>query len=53
MTGGLRPGERIVVDGVNQLKDGQKINPISKAQLEKNKAKAKADLKAGKLPDEE
>lgn len=53
VTGGLRPGERIVVDGVNQLKDGQKINPISKAQLEKNKAKAKADLKAGKLPNEE
>ena len=53
VTSGLRAGERIVVDGVNQLKDNQKINPISQAQLEKNKAKAKADLKAGKLPNED
>ena len=29
---GLRSGERIVVDGVNQLKNGQKINPISRSQ---------------------
>lgn len=49
---GLRAGERIVVDGVNQLKNGQKINPITPAQAEKNKAKAKEDLKAGKLPGE-
>lgn len=53
VTSGLRSGERIVIAGVSQLKDGQKINPISKAQLEKNKAKAKADLKAGKLPNED
>lgn len=50
---GLRAGERIVVDGVNQLKNGQKINPITPAQAEKNKAKAKEDLKAGKLPGQE
>lgn len=52
ITSGLRSGERIVIDGVNQLKNGQKINPITPAQAERNKAKAKADLKAGKLPGE-
>lgn len=52
ITSGLKSGERIVIDGVNQLKNGQKINPITPAQAERNKAKAKADLKAGKLPGE-
>ena len=36
---GLRSGERIVVDGVNQLKNGQKINPITRAQLQANQKK--------------
>jgi len=49
---GLKVGERIAVDGANQLKKGQKINPITPAQAEENKAKAKSDLKAGKLPGE-
>ncbi len=52
VTDGLKNGERIVVDGVNQLKTGQKIHPITPQQAEKNKAKAKSDLEAGKLPGE-
>ncbi len=51
-TSGLKAGERIVVDGVNQLKSGQKINPITPEQAAKNVQKAKDDLKAGKLPGE-
>ncbi len=52
LTSGLKAGERIVVDGVNQLKGGQKINPITPEQAAKNVEKAKADLEAGKLPGE-
>ncbi|MCI6144314.1 MAG: efflux RND transporter periplasmic adaptor subunit [Bacteroidales bacterium] len=52
VTDGLKAGERIVVEGVNQLKNGAKITPITPAQSAKNREKAKADLKAGKLPGE-
>ncbi len=52
LTSGLKAGERIVVDGVNQLKSDQKINPITPEQAAKNVQKAKDDLKAGKLPGE-
>ena len=47
---GLRAGERIVVDGVNQLKNGQKINPITPAQLKANQAKEQKAMKDGKMP---
>lgn len=49
---GLRAGERIVVDGVNQLKNGQKINPITLAQLKANQAKEQRAMKDGKMPGE-
>lgn len=49
---GLRSGERIVVDGVNQLKNGQKINPISRAQLQANQKKEQQAMKDGKMPGE-
>ena len=49
---GLRVGERIVVDGVNQLKNGQKINPITPAQLKANQAKEQKAMKDGKMPGE-
>lgn len=49
---GLRAGERIVVDGVNQLKNGQKINPITPAQLKSNQAKEQKAMKDGKMPGE-
>ena len=49
---GLRSGERIVVDGVNQLKNGQKINPITPAQLQANQKKEQQAMKDGKMPGE-
>lgn len=49
---GLRSGERIVVDGVNQLKNGQKINPITRAQLQANQKKEQQAMKNGKMPGE-
>lgn len=49
---GLRAGECIVVDGVNQLKNGQKINPITPAQLKANQAKEQKAMKDGKMPGE-
>lgn len=49
---GLRAGDRIVVDGVNQLKNGQKINPITPAQLKANQAKEQKAMKDGKMPGE-
>lgn len=52
VTSGLKAGERIVVDGVNQLKNGQKINPITPAQAEAAQKKAQQALKDGKLPGE-
>lgn len=50
VTDGLKQGERIVVDGVNQLKAGQKINPITPQQAAAAQKKAQEDLKAGKMP---
>ncbi len=47
---GLKAGERIVVDGVNQLKNGQKINPITPAQAEANQKKEQQAMKDGKMP---
>lgn len=52
VSSGLRAGEKIVVDGVNQLKNGQKINPITPAQAKAAEEKAKKALKDGKLPGE-
>lgn len=49
---GLRSGERIVVDGVNQLKNGQKINPITRAQLQASQKKEQQAMKDGKMPGE-
>lgn len=52
VTSGLKAGERIVVDGVNQLKNGQKINPITPAQAAANQKKEQQALKDGKMPGE-
>lgn len=49
---GLKAGETIVVQGVNQLKPGMKITPISEAKSEANRKKAEQALKDGKLPGE-
>lgn len=52
VTEGLKAGERIVVDGVNQLKNGMKITPITPAQAAAAEQKAKQALKDGKMPGE-
>lgn len=52
VTNGLKVGERIVVDGVNQLKNGMQINPITPAQAAAAEQKAKKALKEGKMPGE-
>lgn len=52
VTSGLKAGERIVVDGVNQLKNGMKINPITPAQAAANLKKEQQNLKDGKMPGE-
>ncbi len=49
---GVKAGERIVVQGVNQLKGGMKINPISEQQAAANQEKARQALKDGKMPGE-
>lgn len=52
VTSGLKAGDRIVVEGVNQLKNGMTINPITPEQSEKNKEAARKALKDGKMPGE-
>ena len=52
VTSGLKAGERIVVEGVTQLKNGTKINPITPQQANANRAKAKKALEDGKMPGE-
>lgn len=50
VSSGLKAGERIVVDGVNQLKNGVKINPITPEQAAAAQKKAQQALKDGKMP---
>lgn len=50
VTSGLKAGDRIVVQGVNQLKDGQEIKPITPAEADANRKKAQQDLKEGNMP---
>lgn len=52
VTDGLKVGERIVVEGINQLKSGNVINPITEKQSEENRKKAEQALKDGKMPGE-
>ena len=52
VTEGLKAGERIVVESVNQLKAGAKINPITPEQSVANRKKAEQALKDGKMPGE-
>lgn len=50
VTSGLSAGERIVVEGVNTLKNDMEIKPITAAQASKNFKQALQDEKDGKLP---
>lgn len=50
VTSGIKAGDRLVVEGVNSLKDGMQINPITQQQANQNRAKAQEDMKEGKMP---
>lgn len=50
VSSGLKVGERIVVDGVNKLKNGMDIKPITPEQADKNVQQQKQALKDGKMP---
>lgn len=50
VTDGLKAGDRIVVEGVQNLKNGQEIQPITPAEAQKMREQAKQDIKDGKLP---
>lgn len=52
VTSGLKAGDRMVIEGVNQLKNGMKINPITTKQAAAAEQKAKQALKDGKMPGE-
>lgn len=49
VTSGLKPGEKIVIEGVQNLKNGMKITPITPAQKEANYQQALKDQKEGNL----
>lgn len=48
VTGGLKAGERIVIEGVNTLSDGMAIKPISEAQSAANRRNSAAQSAAQK-----
>ncbi|MBR1889343.1 MAG: efflux RND transporter periplasmic adaptor subunit [Alloprevotella sp.] len=50
VTSGLNVGDRIVVEGVQNLKNGQEIRPITPEESAKMREDAKQDIKEGKLP---
>ena len=53
VSNGLKVCERIVIDGVNRLKNDMQINPITPAQAKAAEQKAKQALKDGKMPGQE
>ena len=50
VTSGLKAGDRLVVEGLNKLKDGQEIKPISEEESAKKLDKAKKHMEEKKLP---
>lgn len=49
VTSGLNPGDKIVIEGVQSLKDGQQIQPITPAQKEANYQQHLKDQREGNL----
>lgn len=49
---GLNSGDRIVIEGVQNLKNGTEIKPLTPQQAAQKRAKAQQDIKDGKLPGE-
>lgn len=50
VTSGLKAGDRIVIEGVQNLKDDTEIKPITPQQAAEKRAQAAKDVKEGKLP---
>lgn len=50
VTSGLKAGDRIVIEGVQNLKDDMEIKPITPQQAAEKRAQAAKDIKEGKLP---
>jgi membrane fusion protein (multidrug efflux system) len=49
VTGGLKPGDKIVVEGVQKLRDGQQIVPITPEQRKEKYEKALKDQNEGNI----
>ena len=49
VTGGLKPGDKVVIEGVQALSDGQTITPITPAEKEAAYKKALEDQKSGNI----
>ena len=49
VTSGLNSGDKIVIEGVQNLKDGQKVQPITPAQKEANYQQHLKDQHDGNL----
>ena len=50
VTGGLHAGDRIVIEGIQNLKNDMVIKPITSQQAAAKRAQAAKDVKDGKLP---
>jgi membrane fusion protein (multidrug efflux system) len=49
VTDGLKPGDRIVIEGVRLLQNGQEIKPITKAEQQAKFQKALQDTREGNI----
>ena len=49
VTGGLKPGDKVVIEGVQTLDDGQAITPITPAEKEAAYKQALEDQKNGNI----
>lgn len=50
VSSGLKVGEKIVVEGINKLKDGQEIKPITVKQSEEQREKSKQHMANKAMP---
>ena len=49
VTDGLKPGDRVVVEGVRLLQNGQEIKPITQAEQQAKFQKALQDVREGNI----
>ena len=49
VTGGLKPGDKVVIEGIQALVDGQAITPITSAEKEATYQQALADQREGNI----